>query len=103
MAKTKIKTKSEKKKKYESFSKINETEKLKPSDATKEEKESAERSYSGAMRIFRWPKAGKGSVRKKRFCKTCQTRTFFNRTKEDSAICTRCGMREGELKTDRKV
>jgi len=27
-----------------------------------------------------------------RFCKTCQKRIIFNKTKEDKLVCSRCGI-----------
>ena len=95
--KKKEKGKSARKLKYEKFSKAEtgETRKIKTFEVSKEKRDEAERSYSQALRLNQFLKANKDRKTFKRFCKCCQSRTIFNRTKDDGVVCSVCGIKEG--------
>ena len=95
MKKPKIKVKSAKKQKYESFSKVDEKPKIKTFDVSKEDRAEAERSLNYALRLNQFLKSNKDRKTFRRFCKCCQSRTIFNRTKDDGVVCSKCGNKEG--------
>ena len=95
MKKKKKTTKSAKKLKYESFSKIDEKPTIKIFDVSKENRAEAERSYSSALRLTQFLKTRKNKKTFKRFCKCCKAKTIFNRTKDDGVVCSVCGIKEG--------
>lgn len=95
MKKKKEKTKSAKKLKYAAFSKAEATPKIKPSEASKEERKEAEKSYSVSMRVFRFLEDHKNRKTFKKSCDVCKKRTIFNRTKDNGLICSRCGAKVG--------
>ncbi len=95
MKKRKIKTKSAKKIKYESFSKVDEKQTIKTQDVSKEQRADAERSLRYAMMGFVKSIQEKGRNKCRRFCKVCQKRTIHNTTKDFGLVCSRCGNKEG--------
>jgi len=95
MKKKKEAGKSAKKLKYEKFSKSGETPKIKTFEVSDKEKKEAEKSYSQALRLNQFLKDNKDRKTFRRFCKCCQSRTIFNRTKDNGVVCSMCGIKEG--------
>ena len=95
MPKKKTTGKSAKKLKYAQFSKVEDKPKMKTFDVSKEDRAEAEKSYNSALRLTNFLKVNQDRKTFKRFCKCCQKRTIFNRTKDDGVVCSRCGMKEG--------